>query len=200
MMKSRTLLINLSLWMLIGACALVGCETMESEPSSQEAAGADQSSNKPDQTQTPPTTTNPPNPNVPTNTTSLPAGRQVPGATVDVSRESDNRNNDTMWVGGESKVNVRCLANDSKTKGMGDDYFCGDIVTETEALIMAVNGDGTVTAIASDFVSPRSGLVYKFQGYTVDVSSGPLIRANPYTLSKGQQKGVFRAYWNTYSK
>ena len=203
MMKSCAALLKLSTCVLIGACLLVGCETMESDPADSQAAGTEptssQNNNNSTQT-TQPTTTPPTTPTatVPTNTTTLPTGRQVAGSPADRSAESDNRDNDRMWVGGDSKVNVRCLANDSKTKGMGDDYFCGDIVSGAEALIMAVNRDGTVTAIASDFVSPRSGLTYKFMGYTVDVSSGPLIRSNPYTLSKSQQKGVFRAYWNTY--
>ena len=199
----------LAVGLLAGVVALAGCVSTKSEETTYNAAGAEQeaaeaansTTTKPqsnNQTTTTPTTPTTPNASIPTNMPNLPAGRQVPGNSVDASPESDNRDNETMWVGGAAKVNVRCLGNDDKTDGMGDDYFIGEIVTDTESLIMAVNGDGTVTAIAGDFVSPRSGLVYKFKGYTINVSSGRLVTRNPYTLSKSEQNGVFRAYWNTY--
>ncbi|HBA84590.1 MAG TPA: hypothetical protein DCZ95_10890 [Verrucomicrobia bacterium] len=202
MTKSWTALLHLPVWVLIGACTFMGCETLENDPADADAAGTDQTGAKTDpQTTTPSNTTTPTTPSTaPTNTTSLTAGRQVSGSTADKSRESDNRDNETMWMGGPSKMNVRCLANDEKTKGMGGDYFCSEVVTETESLVMFVNTDGTITAIANDFVSPRSGLVYKFKGYTAVKSASGLITKNPYTVSKSEQAGVFRAYWNTYQR
>jgi hypothetical protein len=128
------------------------------------------------------------------------AGQAVAGnREIDGNRETQNFGNEKIWKNGSVNLPVRCLANDQKTKGMGKDYFCDDIVSETGGLEMRKNADGTVTAIGRDFVSPESGLYYKFMGFTVMKSSNPLVTDNMLTLQKGQQKEVFRAYWNTYT-
>jgi|GEM_PF-4651420 len=129
---------------------------------------------------------------------SLSVGEQVPGNRVDANPETDNFGNRRIWVNGTSSLSVRCLANDAKTGGKGGDYFCDEIVSEAGALKMFINPDKTITATASDFTSPRSGLVYKFQGFAANSSSSPLIRENPHVLPSSEQRGTFRAYWNTY--
>ena len=132
--------------------------------------------------------------------TNTPLGAQVSGNKgLDGNKETQNFGNEDIWRSGGSNLPVRCLANDDKTNGMGKDYFCDDVVSATGGLEMRKNADGTITAIGRDFISPDSGLYYKFMGFTIAKSGSPLVTDNMTTLSPGQQKGVFRAYWNTYT-
>ncbi|HBA85641.1 MAG TPA: hypothetical protein DCZ95_16285 [Verrucomicrobia bacterium] len=117
---------------------------------------------------------------------------------LDGNRETQNFGNEKIWRNGSSNLPVRCLANDGKTNGQGKDYFCDNMVSATGALEMRKNANGSITAIGRDFISPETGLYYKFMGYTVMKTSNPLVTDNVLTLGSGQQKEVFRAYWNTY--
>lgn len=128
------------------------------------------------------------------------AGKQVAGDTSEGNGETDNFGNDAIWVDGSVSLGVRCLANDGKTDGMGDEYYCDNLVSDAGALHMIVWPDKTVVALASDFISPESGLVYKFKGFAPVSASSGLIGENPRILSSDEQRGTFRVYWNTYAR
>lgn len=124
----------------------------------------------------------------------IPVISRAEGSTADANKETDNFGNKKIWVDGAVSLSVRCLANDEDGHG----YFCDSIVSDHGGLKMYKNGDGSVTAVGSDFVSPRTGLIYQFQGFRAVYSSSSMIRSNPYVLTKDKQTGTFRAYWETY--
>lgn len=128
--------------------------------------------------------------------TSISAGSRADGSGVDSNRETDNFGNSKIWVNGSVNLGVRCLANDEDRSG----YFCDDVVSNGGGLKMLKNGDGTVTAVGSDFISSRSGLVYKFQGFKIASDANSMTRSNPKVLQKSEQTGTFRAYWGCYNK
>ena len=104
-----------------------------------------------------------------------------------------------FWEGTSPLVNVMIQCNSPKTGGDSSlAYYCPEIVAETGALKIKVNSDGTWTATAKDFVSPRSGLVYKFMGFTARTEANPLQTDNPLTIQPADQTMTFRGYWNTY--
>lgn len=96
-------------------------------------------------------------------------------------------------------MGVRLLANDgSKTPCVNGWYFILDALINSEgAFTTARNTDGSYTFAALDFTSPRSGLKYRFIGWTVQHSADPLVYANPLTLTPGQLTETLRGYWVT---
>lgn len=104
-----------------------------------------------------------------------------------------------FWGDQAPRMRIMCQANSFKLiEGDRTDAYCPEIVAETGALKMRVNSDGTVTATAKDFVSKRSGLVWKFQGYTIQGEENPVLRQNPLVLQPEDQIDTFRGYWNSY--
>ena len=105
-----------------------------------------------------------------------------------------------FWDGTSPLLNVMVECNSPKVGGDSSlAYYCPEIVAETGSLKIKVNSDGTWTAKAQDFVSPRSGLVYKFMGFTVREEENPLQTDNPLTIQPNDQQMTFRGYWKTYA-
>ena len=127
------------------------------------------------------------------------AGKKVAGDPSEGNGETDNFGNDSLWVDGSAKMGVRCLANDGKTDGLGEEYYCDNIATDSGAIRMYVWPDGSVVGVASDFIGPRSGLVYKFKGFAPN-SAGSGLVGNPHVFSSDEQRGTCRAYWNTHAR
>ena len=119
----------------------------------------------------------------------LDAGSEVPGPETLKA----------FWGDTAPRMGIMCQANSFKViSGERTDAYCPEIVAEAGALSLTANGDGTLTATAKDFVSSRSGLVWKFAGYTVKSESNPIITENPYIIQAKDQYGTFRGYWNSY--
>ena len=182
------------------ACALLvmGCEIDNRKDSSDSSDERSESSNTSDTGDT--TDGSKANPALPATPGGIAAGKKVGGNTADANGETDNFGNDDIWVDGSVSLGVRCRANDDKTDGIDPNYFCDSVVSDQGALKMIVWPDNTVVALGSDFISPRSGLVYKFKGFTANTSGSGLIGENPHIVSKSEQQGTFRAYWNTHLK
>jgi len=81
---------------------------------------------------------------------------------------------------------VRCLGADDTGHG----YFMSDVIDQTGALDLGSDG----VATGHNFISPRTGLHYRFEGFRETSSSSRLIRENPHGVTPGS--GTFRAYWN----
>ena len=103
-------------------------------------------------------------------------GDFIPGDPADAGEEIYR----SSWNGGD----VRCLGADYD----GNGYFMSDVIDETDALDL----DGE-TATAHNFISPRTGLHYRFEGFREANSSSGLITENPHTVVR---HGTFRCYWN----
>lgn len=88
---------------------------------------------------------------------------------------------DSNWNGHD----VRCLGADSS----GDGYFMSDVIDETGALDLGDDG----TATGHNFISPRTGLHYRFTGFRESSSSSSMITENPHAVTPGS--GTFRCYW-----
>jgi len=105
-------------------------------------------------------------------------GDFVPGNPADKGNEIYRSN----WQGHD----VRCLGADYNHDG----YFMSDIIDQTGALDLSDDG----TATGHNFISPRTGLHYRFQGFREGSSSSDLITENPRAVTPGS--GTLRCYWN----
>lgn len=89
---------------------------------------------------------------------------------------------DSNWNGHD----VRCLGADDD----GDGYFMSDVIDATGALDLGSDG----TATGHNFISPRTGLHYRFEGFRESTSTSSMITENPHAVSPGS--GTLRCYWN----
>ena len=151
--------------------ALAGCELSYS----------DKNKNEPSEQETP----EPPGSGGETGGTSAPSpdepgfgGEFVPGNTADAGDEIYRSN----WQGHD----VRCLAADYDNDG----YFMSDVIDETGALELSSDG----TATGHNFISPRTGIHYEFQGFREGSVNNDLITENPHAVTPGS--GTLRCYWN----
>ena len=104
-----------------------------------------------------------------------------------------------FWDGVSPRMGIMCQGNSFKVvSGERTDSYCPEIVAEAGALKITDNGDGTLKATAKDFVSSRSGLVWKFAGYTLRSEQNPIITENPLVIQPKDQVQTFRGYWNSY--
>lgn len=132
---------------------------------------------------------------------SISVGERVPeGSNLDKGLEvPDSATVDKCWSGTSPRMGIMMEANNPNAGGDGDlAYYCPEIVAETGSFKISANSDGTLTATAKDFVSPRSGLVYKFMGFTLREEANGLTTENPIVIQSNDQQGTFRGYWNTY--
>ena len=104
------------------------------------------------------------------------------------------------WRGTAPRMGIMFEANNPNAGGDRDlAYYCPEIAAQTGSFIIKANADGTLTATASDFVSPRSGLVYKFIGFSLRSEQNGVVKdVNPIIIQPKDQQGTFRGYWNTY--
>ena len=188
---------------LAAGCActfLMGCEIDNTKDHEDEPAETSSTANTSDTTDTTTTATTPAAaPVAPTAPGSIPAGGSVSGDPSEGNGETENIGNSAFWVDGSSSMGIHCLANDHKSNGRPPEYNIDHLVAAQGALKMYVWPDKSVIAVASDFVSPRSGLVYKFKGFVPKSAGNGLITENPHILSSDQASGTFRVYWNTHS-
>ena len=105
-------------------------------------------------------------------------GNTVAGNPADAGAEIYRAN----WQGHD----VRCLGADYDRDG----YFMSDVIDETEALELGKNG----TATGHNFISPRTGLHYRFRGFREGSANSKLIKQNPHAVTPGS--GTLRCYWN----
>jgi hypothetical protein len=119
----------------------------------------------------------------------LDAGSEVPGpATVKA-----------FWGSAAPRMGVMCQGNSFKLiEGDRQDAYIPEIVAEAGAFKISANADGSLTAICKDFVSSRSGLVWKFQGYTVGSENNSIVTDNPLVIQPDDFAGTLRGYWNSY--
>lgn len=119
----------------------------------------------------------------------LDAGSEVPGPeTVAL-----------IWGDTEPRMTVMCQGNSFKLiEGERQDAYIPEVVAEAGAFKISANSDGTLTAVCKDFVSPRSGLVWKFEGYTVRSENNPIVKENPLVIQPKDQSMTLRGYWNSY--
>jgi hypothetical protein len=104
-----------------------------------------------------------------------------------------------MW-GNVGSMGLRFDANDkSKTPEVKNPFYFldGDMVTQLGAQTWERIGDNWVFT-AKDFVSPRSGLHYRFMGWTKYYSASPLIPDHVISIPVNQLHDVLRSYWGTY--
>ena len=128
-------------------------------------------------------------------------GERVPeGSDLDHGLEvPDEATVAKCWSGTSPRMGIMMECN-SPTAG-GDSalaYYCPEIAAETGSFVITANADGTLTATARDFISPRSGLVYKFMGFTLREEANGLVTENPLVIQVNDQQRTFRGYWNTY--
>ena len=133
-------------------------------------------------------------------------GVQVPqGSPLDTGSEHLNQEQlAQLFVGIAPRMMVMCHANDPLTiaggfdGGASGDYNVEEVIA-TGSLKITANADGTLTATASDYISPNgSGLVWKFVGYRAVGGHNPVVQTNPYVIPPNEQKDTFHAYWNSY--
>lgn len=89
-----------------------------------------------------------------------------------------------IYIANWNGCDVRCIAADYNDDG----YFMSDIIDQTQALELS----GEV-ATGRNFISPRTGLHYKFIGFREQYSGSDLITENPHRVVN---RGTFRCYWN----
>lgn len=103
-------------------------------------------------------------------------GAYIPGDKADAGSEIYK----TLWNG----CDVRCIAANYNDDG----YFMSDIIDQAGALDLV--GE---TATGHNFISPRTGIHYKFIGFREQYSESSLITENPHRVVN---HGTFRCYWN----
>lgn len=133
--------------------------------------------------------------------TTIAVGAQAPqGSPLDAGSEvPDSATAAEFWGDIPPRMGVMCQANVPPLVEGGSDNYNPEIVAEAGALTFTANDDGTLTATASDFISPRgSGLVWKFAGFQVIGGTNPILTTNPLVLQPGDQKDTFHVYWNSY--
>lgn len=127
-------------------------------------------------------------------------GERVPeGSTLDYGLEvPDEATVELCWSDTSPRMGIMMEANNPNAGGdMELAYYCPEIAAETGSFVIKANSDGTLTATAKDFVSPRSGLVYKFMGFSLREEANG-VTENPIVIQPKDQQGTFRGYWNTY--
>ena len=132
---------------------------------------------------------------------SIAVGEQVPlGSSLDAGSEvPDEDTVKVFWGDVEPRMTVMCQGNSFKLiEGERQDAYIPEIVAEAGALKITANDDGTLTVVGEDFVSSRSGLVWKFEGYTVRSENEPIVTDNPLVLQPEDQTMTLRGYWNSY--
>ena len=67
-------------------------------------------------------------------------------------------------------------------------------------LSLQIQPDGSILCQASDFTSARTGLRYRFCGYLIQVSTGKLVTANPYTIPAADCAKTLRIMYATVAK
>ena len=104
-----------------------------------------------------------------------------------------------FFDGTEPRMAIMCHANDPFTASGGSGDYNPEELIDTGSFTIKANSDGTLTATASDYVSPNgSGLVWKFAGYRIKGGPNPLVTTNPLVLQPEDQVDTFHAYWNSY--
>ena len=103
-------------------------------------------------------------------------GPFIPGDTADAGSEIYR----SLW----NSCDVRCIAANYDDNG----YFMSDIIDQADAL--ELSGE---TATGHNFISPRTGLHYKFIGFKEETVNSDLITENPHRVVN---HGTFRCYWN----
>jgi len=132
---------------------------------------------------------------------SIPVGVQVPGGSaLDNGLEHlTAATYEGIW-GGTPANNFKIMVHGNIIAYVpgGSDTYCAEVAVEAGAFSIRPDGDGTVTVTCRDFVSPRSGLVWKFFGYKIQKSTNPLITTNPLVLQASEQIPTFHVMWNSY--
>ena len=67
-------------------------------------------------------------------------------------------------------------------------------------LSLQIQPDGSIVCQASDFTSARTGLRYRFCGYLIQVSTGALVTANPYTIPAADCAKTLRIMYATVAE
>jgi len=67
-------------------------------------------------------------------------------------------------------------------------------------LSLQIQPDRSILCQASDFTSARTGLRYRFCGYLIQVSTGNLVTANPYTIPAADCAKTLRIMYATVAK
>ena len=132
---------------------------------------------------------------------SIAVGARVPqGSKLDYGLEvPDAAPVARVWGDTAPRMGIMLQANSPNTGGDRSlAYYCPEIAAETGSFKISANSDGTLTATGKDFVSPRSGLVYKFMGFSLREEANGIREENPIIIQPNDQRGTFRGYWNTY--
>ena len=134
---------------------------------------------------------------------SIAVGARVPaGSDLDHGLEvPDAATVAEVWDGTSPRMGIMLEANNPIAGGDSDlAYYCPEIAADTGAFKIKANSDGTLTATGKDFISPRSGLVYKFIGFSLKHESNGITPENPLVIQPDDQTDTFRGYWNTYEQ
>jgi hypothetical protein len=112
----------------------------------------------------------------------------------------DKRDEGVECWGSVDGLGLRFDCNDkSKTPEVVDKNFYfldGDMVTAQGGQTWHMEGDEWVFT-GKDVVSPKTGVHYKFLGWTLYYSSSPLIRQPTIRVNKNALHDVLRSYWGS---
>ena len=115
------------------------------------------------------------------------------GPFVDGDSAADGGDEEYTVIG---LMGVRLDANDiSKYPCQPGFYFLDGGLIESQGALAWTTVDGALVFTAKNFTSPRSGLKYRFMGWTLQSSGDPLVTDNPVTIA--DPSGTLRAYWAT---
>ena len=104
-----------------------------------------------------------------------------------------------IFVGTAPRFAVMCSANVAELVPGGSDGYIAEEAVAAGAFSITANTDGTMTATASDFISPNgSGLVWKFAGFRVIGHENPIVTTDPLVLQPSDQQDTFHVFWNSY--
>jgi len=140
--------------------------------------------------------------------TNQPAPRfPVPAVAVTyIPRDVRDKGADMAMLGFGGFADVRYSANDtqnlrrqSPSIPANGSWYTLDPGVFT-GLSLRLQPDGSILCQASDFTSPRTGLRYRFCGYLIQVSTGVLITANPYTIPAANCGKTLRIMHATVAK
>ena len=144
--------------------------------------------------------------NVTSVVTNAPASTNVPVVVSYIPGDVRDKGADMAMLGFGGFADVRYSANDVQNlhrqvpsiQCQGSWYpLDPGVVT---GLSLQIQRDGSIVCQATDFTSARTGLRYRFCGYLIQVSTGTLVTANPYTIPAADCAKTLRIMYATVAK